>query len=459
MKSNNIVDDEEVGNINSENDFKSDDDSKKGIISIIIDGFRYKEGSVGSIESKLDDDSSYSNKKSSMITKIFDGLGLKDPEPFSIFTQKVDNLEQDSLLIAADLVISNPYKGTQEKYDELRELENKSLALQTGTHIELDVDINSPNIDNEDAKSSQVQTKDHQRTYSVSNIPYITELPPNLPPFIKNNSHRLGQNDAPISVEQQPTEPIVVANQKPFEICHENFVKNIDTQRASLNTEDVPGKQLNNVINDISSRQKDNTTAFNNSSIKGSTHGGFDGIGAKTYRIGLFYGDDKPVDFADVSLDMVYQDIKGLCTSIDRAYSLNDDSKYKVNKNTAKLFNNGRVDGTKDFIRLNFHINNFGYYDTSDVEDKYSVYKSTLFFRRHSIWLAMYTGSYAVRAIIMADKLYLFIPLKDTLGERGLDDEPLERPATAISHDSDELFVKDVVENMQKIITGRNRSI
>jgi hypothetical protein len=107
---------------------------------------------------------------------------------------------------------------------------------------------------------------------------------------------------------------------------------------------------------------------------------------------------------------------------------------------TLSLFGTGRIDGTKDFVRLNFPINLEDIYDPLHLsfENTLGAYKSTLFLRRHSIWFSFYTEAYPIQAIIMARKLILFLPRA--------------KESVLALNDS---FVKEIVPQVQQVIEGQ----
>lgn len=75
------------------------------------------------------------NRSNTLISYVLQGLGLgydnqstqnsiNNPNNLN----NNDNLHHDTVVMAADLLISNPYKNTTEKFDELKELETRTLA-------------------------------------------------------------------------------------------------------------------------------------------------------------------------------------------------------------------------------------------------------------------------------------------------------------------------------------------
>jgi hypothetical protein len=74
-----------------------------------------------------------------------------------------------------------------------------------------------------------------------------------------------------------------------------------------------------------------------------------------------------------------------------------------------KLFGNGNIGDMWNFNRMNFPTI-FGEEDDGDDETSTAVHKSTLFIRRHSIWMAFYTEDFPVRAIVMSDRVIVFLP-------------------------------------------------
>jgi hypothetical protein len=112
-----------------------------------------------------------------------------------------------------------------------------------------------------------------------------------------------------------------------------------------------------------------------------------------------------------------------------------------VRRGVPRLFGSGYIDGIRDFIHLDLRLN----FDdgianpassTNSIENLTALNKSSLFFRRYSVWMAFYTAAYPVRAVIGPDRVRVFVPTTDD----GLV--------------VDDKFSKEILQPMQMLLNG-----
>mmetsp|Transcript_22480 Transcript_22480/g.32815 ORF Transcript_22480/g.32815 Transcript_22480/m.32815 type:complete len:644 (-) Transcript_22480:212-2143(-) len=318
-----------------------------------------------------DAQSSSSQESKTMMAYLLEGLGIGGDDDSAL--PEPELVPHDSLVMEADLLISNPYKNTSDKYGELKELENKAFAL-----------LDTPY---EESRHSSLHLGEAQAS------PESNQLPP-LPPNVST-----------------PT-----------------------------NEKDTPAK--------LSPPAQSHVRQDDRNSLGGTLDSDMRGIripvgNRQRVQVEYMFAKGHTVNQHE-TLDSVYAQLKTACRAIDSTEQRTGSSDTEFPKirrqctriGVTRLFGGGRIDGTKDFVRLNFPLNLDDIYSShTTMESAVTIHKSALFLRRHSIWLAFYTERYPIRAVLMADMLLLFTP-----------------PSPDSPSLPDEKFVHEIVVPMRQLV-------
>jgi hypothetical protein len=415
-------------------------------------------------------DSFPKNRSNSLFSFVRQGLGFESPNPTeSSILPLSDENSQDAVVMKADLLISNPYMNTTEKFDELKELETQ-LNRGRSTSESAEGNSDSGNINWEyippiemirlrsaqalglapilEENEGQVGQEHSQPLFnpensnlneiaSTSNTPRrnIPDLQfPSSPSPIKidlpdppltsssSNKHDLGLDDVADSVSRDSDDNSSLREQT------SRYVLNMESKLRDLN---IPMKiRQNTQIYEMDSESKLTYSDLT-----------FDSLYSKLKKE-CKYGDIQRGELSSSShLPTSSSTPTTSVTTIHSKYHKYRKQSY-INgdlRMTLSLFGTGRIDGTKDFVRFNFPINLEDIYDPLHLsfENTLGAYKSTLFLRRHSIWFSFYTEAYPIQAIIMARKLILFLPKS--------------KESVLALNDS---FVKEIVPQIQQVIEG-----
>jgi hypothetical protein len=324
--------------------------------------------------------------------RLFSDLSSRFLEGFGFVDKAADNVEDDtipsivrsdsdrgvhdSLMMDAELLISNPYKNTTSKYNELKDLEQKAAQI-----------------------------------YEQDNIIHAA---------------RRGSNASLLRIPTGHLGPISEGDSE-----------------GSLQDD---SERNDNLIAQYSNKFE-NETSMRLMSPKVSPHQGIC-VQEISQNGGIVY-------LNAISLDSLYDRLKRDCRHLDQrqpALKSNDTSKFTKRRSLhrdaslatfrkrglTRLFGSGRIDGTKDFVRMNFPLSVELLLNSSQHCDLSGRTKSTIFFRRHSIWISLNCEEYPIRAIIMADKVYVFIPSDGS-----------------VSNDLGSKFQKEIVQPLIQLIEGR----
>jgi hypothetical protein len=444
------------------------------------------------------------SRSNTLFSFVLQGLGFDSPAPLTM-EQISREIPEDSLVMKADLLISNPYMNTTEKFDELKELEGQIIGRSDVSDVPENFGINStiPTVETIRLRSAQAlglapiieegegisqgpdfalsdNSLPNQEIRSVSPdiTPKCNKPDPQFPSPISDNtpipSLTIQSSDtAPSSTRQNRVDSIESHTHSQSHDSEDNSLQEQASQYA-LNMESklrdlkVPLKiRQNTQIYEMSSEGKltyaDITFDVLYSKLKkeckfcDSHRKTFHSKKTSSAQFGSNIGQPffpAPDDEASV----ISNPLLHPPTPIHQFSSISPPpshpplsqskfyNKYSkqtyVNgdtRQTLSLFGTGRIDGTKDFVRLNFPINLEDIYDPLHLsfENTLGAYKSSLFIRRHSIWFSFYTEAYPIQAIIMARKLILFLPRS-------------KESVLALN----DLFVKEIVPQIQQVIDG-----
>lgn len=446
------------------------------------------------------------NRSNTLLSYMLQGLGFDTTsslslDPLSPASHQMD-IPQDSVVMKADLLISNPYMNTSEKFDELKELEGQIVGtrkIDDSDVVDSNLGINPtiPTVETIRLRSAQA--------LGLAPILEETEVVSQGPDLIVSN-YSAPEEISSISLavtpkwnKPDPLFPSSIPDTSPFpsvltqspdtapSTTRQDRVDSIESHTQSHTSHDSEDlslrEQASQYASNMESKLRDLKVPLK---IRQNT---------QIYEMSF----EGKLTYADITFDVLYSKLKKECKFCDSHRTTfpskssttkfgsivqpfppnleNDDSKSgpvphpstpvnhyssispppplsqskfynKYGKQTyvngdtrmtLSLFGTGRIDGTKDFVRLNFPINLEDIYDPLHLsfENTLGSYKSSLFIRRHSIWFSFYTEAYPIQAIIMARKLILFLPRS-------------KESVLALN----DLFVKEIVPQIQQVIDG-----
>ena len=308
-----------------------------------------------------------------------------EPEPSTV---------NDVMMIEADLLLSNPYKGAIEKLSALKEM--KETIRQTA------------------------QTTDN---------PAASDQP------VTSGASSLGSPSSPetdVRGGEQPgsgvptTEPFKLDMAEYFPLTTINRISSTQSETrkdgAMPESRKIPGDEESQVR--LRARA-DSTRNIRTDTMDNSMRGTKGAVDDKRNVLVREIYARRSHDDSENTMDMLYLRLKSYCKRIDSFQPVANVTTPRGNthrnfhfstKNPLKrIFGNGRIDGTNDFVRLNFPVDldNEANLNGDNEEQSTAMYKSTLFIRRHTIWFAFYTANYAVKGVLSAEGLFLFVPKKD----------------------------------------------
>jgi hypothetical protein len=391
------------------------------------------------------------NAKNTVISYIKQGLGFGTEE--DNYNEEIESakaaaeVSKEAFLIAADLLISNPYANTVEKFDTFRQLEE----IKTQSN-DLFPPLTKEAIGNQ-AAGSYINDSSYINQECSTVLP---ELPLHMPKIRRESSANC-QSDrvddlSKISFDNQVAHAQVtpLTNISPF--------KSLSPLEANNNAIDTPlidvsvrGMQIMNIGNQV--LEFDSATKAVVDAVASTIQSRL------TVGVCEIFANGAPRQTRELYLDDLYRGIKEECkmisassSSVQRGDSSGPDadgnnSVYKISKSTLKLFGNGRIDSTSDFIRLNFPItinSIFSSEDTidADFESKISASKSTIFVRHHTIWVAFHLDACSIRAIILSNRVILFVSKS---GDTSIDQNCIDTE-------------KNVIEAIQNEVSGMYHS-